>query len=194
MLLLLFGLQSQTDLASGACPPTPTRNPCHLSWVTNLARQAQPGSHSCRILASGNPRASRPITGPGLSFLLFNTMGPLRSQNTALIVEKVGHPPQQNPRQYSLTSYGKFSEPILPIPTQPHCLPSHFDFSASPPHIASTHATPLLAHPVQSIRNFLIHSANTPRANELPSPGQTWFLSSAMAKFIPMSLFLHVLA
>lgn len=38
--------------------------------------------------------------------------------------------------------------------------PSHFHFSTSPPCIMSIHATLLLAHPLRSVRNLLLHAIN----------------------------------
>lgn len=195
MLLILFGLQSQTDLASGACPPTPTRNPCHLSWVTNLARQAQPSTRLSFLQDSGLWLLRKPqgfkthhrswslvpaILHNGATEILEHCFDRGEGRSSSLAKPTIVFP------HFIWEVFRTYS---APIPTQPHCLRSHFDFSTSPPYIASTHATPLLAHPVRSVRNFLIHSANTPRANELPSPGQTWFLSSAMASLSPCHSF-----
>ena len=38
--------------------------------------------------------------------------------------------------------------------------PSHFHFSTPPPCITSIHASLLLAHPLRSVRNWLLHEIN----------------------------------
>lgn len=74
----------------------------------------------------------------------------------------------------------------------PDCIvhPSHFHFSTPPPRIMSL----LLAHPLWSVKNLLLHSINMLRVNKVSSPKPELVSAMADHKFISTSLFLHALA